>query len=364
MRDHIPILEAKELIINRSGMTVLDISQLKIAEGETVSIIGPNGAGKSTLLLALSNLFKNFSGKIMFKGMEIGKDISPFEYRRNISMVFQEPLLFNTTVFENVASGLKFRKIDKKSIDKIVKENLERFSISHLKDRPARKLSGGEAQRVSLARAFAINPDILFLDEPFSSLDMPTKEALIYDLERNIKELSITTVFATHDRDEALRLSDRVIVINKGTIIQDGTPFEVMNYPCNEFVASFVGIETVLSGIVVKKEAGVLTVSVSGAHIEAAGDMDIGSKVILCIRPQDIILYPASIEAQSSARNTFMATVTRIVPSGFYQKVYLDCGFPLVAYVTDASAKVLGIVEGIKLKASFKATSAHVIKTS
>jgi len=363
MISNMPILEAQDLCVDRSGLRFLNVPILKVFQGEVLSLIGPNGAGKSTLLLALCHLFRNFSGHILFKGMEVGNDITPFEYRRQISMVFQEPLLFNATVLDNVASGLRFRRLDKNRCKKIVLNTLDRFGIAHLSSRSARALSGGEAQRVSLARAFAVEPQIIFLDEPFSSLDAPTKDALIEDLERNLRDLKITTIFATHDRNEALRLSDRVIVINQGEIVQDGTPEEVMNYPCNEFVASFVGVETVLSGIVVKNEAGVLTVSVSGFHMEAVGDITIGCKVVLCIRPEDIILYPASQDTQSSARNTFTGIVTRVVPSNFYQKVYLNCGFPLVSYITNASARSLGITEGMELKASFKATSVHIIET-
>ncbi|HPP06483.1 MAG TPA: TOBE domain-containing protein, partial [Syntrophorhabdaceae bacterium] len=199
------------------------------------------------------------------------------------------------------------------------------------------------------------------LDEPFSSLDKPTRDALIEDLERNIKDLKTTAIFATHDRDETLRLSHRVIVMDKGEIVQDGTPEEVMHYPCNEFVASFAGVETILSGIVEKNEGGVVTVSVADAHIHAIGDIAPNRKAIVCIKPEDIILYPVSERPQSSARNTFTGTITRIVPSGFYQKVYLNCGFPLVAYVTNNSAMTLGLSEGMEIKASFKATSVHVI---
>lgn len=362
MKGDIPILMLKDIKVNRSGVNVLDISTLNIKEGEVVSLIGPNGAGKSTLLMALCFLFKDFSGSIFFKGLEVGKDIIPFEYRRYISMVFQEPLLFNLTVYENVTSGLKFRKKSQKETKETVMKALERFGISHLKDRPARRLSGGEAQRVSLARALAFSPEVLFLDEPFSSLDVPTKESIIKDLEVAIRDSKVTTIFATHDREEALRLSDRIIVINNGKIIQEGAPYEVMNYPCNEFVASFVGVETILSGTVVKNGEGILSIDVSGSIIEAVGDSAVGKGVTLCIKPEDIILYPIGQDTQSSARNTFIGRVARIVQSNFYKKVYIDCGFPLVSVITNASAASLNLSEGKKIKASFKATSVHVIK--
>ena len=146
-------------------------------------------------------------------------------------MVFQEPLLFDTTVFENVASGLKIRGMRGPEIQEIVRENLERFGIAHLPDRSARKISGGEAQRVALARAFATRPETLLLDEPFASLDPPTRECLLDDLESILRQTKTTTLMATHDRMEALRLSDRIAVMNQGRILQVGPPAEVMNHP-------------------------------------------------------------------------------------------------------------------------------------
>ncbi|MCG6536811.1 MAG: ABC transporter ATP-binding protein, partial [Syntrophales bacterium LBB04] len=199
-----------------------------------------------------------------------------FTYRRNLAMVFQEPLLFDTTVFENVASGLKIRGIAQDEIKRVVEEYLERFGISHLVNRSARKLSGGEAQRTSLARAFAVRPEIIFLDEPFSSLDPPTREALMEDLERILRETRTTTIMATHDQIEALRLSDHIAVMNLGKIVQIGSPAEVMNNPVDEFVASFVGMETVFTDRVTKTHDGTFTVSVSGRD---GGNCDTGEIV-------------------------------------------------------------------------------------
>ncbi|HYA14251.1 MAG TPA: ATP-binding cassette domain-containing protein, partial [Syntrophales bacterium] len=178
------ILEVKNLKVRRGGVSVLDIPGLKVSEGKVLCLIGPNGAGKSTLLLALSRLLKSINGEINFRGKKIDSNHTIAAYRKHIAMVFQEPLLFDTTVFENVASGLKIRGIRHDEIRRSVEKYLERFGISHLAYRSARKLSGGEAQRTSLARAFAVLPEIIFLDEPFSSLDPPTRESLMEDLER------------------------------------------------------------------------------------------------------------------------------------------------------------------------------------
>ena len=187
------ILEVKNLRVKRGGVSVLDISYLGVPEGKVLCLIGPNGAGKSSLLLALSCLLKSFQGEIIFRGQRVGSNHTVFDYRRNLAMVFQEPLLFDTTVFENVAAGLKIRSVKQDEVKRVVEEYLERFGIGHLANRSARKLSGGEAQRTSLARAFAIRPEIIFLDEPFSSLDPPTRESLMGDLELILRETRTTS---------------------------------------------------------------------------------------------------------------------------------------------------------------------------
>jgi tungstate transport system ATP-binding protein len=362
MNSEKPILEVKNLQVKRGGVLVLDIPTLAFPEGKVLTLIGPNGSGKSTLLLALSRLLKSVSGDIYFRGQRIDSNNTIGTYRRHIAMVFQEPLLFDTTVFDNVASGLKIRGMRQDEIKRIVDEYLERFAISHLVNRSARKLSGGEAQRTSLARAFAVKPEIIFLDEPFSSLDPPTRESLMEDLERILRVTQTTAVMATHDQMEALRLSDQIAVMNQGKIAQIGSPAEVMNNPVDEFVASFVGTETILTGKVTKKNAGTFIVSVSGRQIEAAGHANPGELVILCIRPENVIISTGLTREITSARNIFPSVVKRILPLGAFYKVDLDCGFPLVAYVTNHAREDLSLQEGMNLTASFKATAIHVIR--
>ena len=243
-----------------------------------------------------------------------------------------------------------------------MKESLERFGISHLGERSARTLSGGEAQRTSLARAFAIRPEILFLDEPFAALDPPTREALIEDLQVVLQDTHTTTIFATHDRAEALRLSDRIGVMNGGRILQIGAPEEVMNHPMNEFVANFVGVETILRGKVIREDGGSFVALVSSQEIEAVGDVRLGESVVLCIRPENVTLSTVSRSEMTSERNVFRGQITKITPLGFFQRIQLDCGFPLVAYVTRHSLDELSLVEGKDVKASFKATAIHVVR--
>jgi tungstate transport system ATP-binding protein len=278
-------------------------------------------------------------------------------------MVFQEPLLFDTTVYENVASGLKLRGVPKTMIRERVALWLERLGITHLAQRQAHTLSGGEAQRTSLARAFVLDPDVLLLDEPFSALDPLTREALIETFHRLQRQTRVTALLVTHDRLEALRLGDRVAVMDRGEILQVGTPEEVFGQPVNETVASFVGIETILRGRVTSQTGGFAEVQIaSGERLAAASSLPIGTEVTLCVRPEEVtLLAPSEIALPSSARNHFPAHVSRIVPWGAVFKVHLDCGFPLVAFVTKPSLDVLNLREGGAVIATFKATAVHVI---
>jgi tungstate transport system ATP-binding protein len=356
------LLEGIQVKVVKGGSLVLDIPSLQIKAGEILALLGPNGAGKTTLMQTLSFLVKPFTGEILFKGEKICSRQSIFKYRRKLAMVFQEPLLFNTTVFLNVASGLKIRGMSKSEIRRVVVQEAERFGIAHLIDRSARTLSGGEAQRTSLARAFAICPEILFLDEPFASLDPPTRESLLEDLERILRQTRTTTIFATHDLMEAVRLSDRMAVMNGGKILQIDSPSNVMNRPVNEFIASFVGVETILVGRVITNNRGTFLSSIEGRTIEAVGDAHPGETVVLCVRPENVTLSPSGPHGITSARNVFSGRITKIAPLGFYQKVYLDCGFPLVAYVTNHSREALSLEEGKEVTASFKATAIHVVR--
>ena len=356
------ILEARNIQVVRGGTSLLDIPSLSIREGEIFSLIGPNGAGKTTLMQTLSFLQKPFEGEISFRGRTVHSNHSVIEYRRRLAMVFQEPLLFDTTVFDNIASGLKIRRMKRQQIQRLVAEQLERFGIASLSRRSARTLSGGEAQRTSLARAFAIRPEILFLDEPFASLDPPSRESLIEDLEGVLRQTGTTALFATHDRQEALRLSDRIAVMKGGKILQIGSPGEVTQRPANEFIASFVGVETILTGRVVKREEGTFTVSVEDQEIEVVGEARYGETVVFCIRPENVILSTYPSKEKTSARNVFPGKIEKIVSLVFYRKIHLDCGFPLVAYITNHSLESLSLREGKEVVASFKATAIHVIR--
>ncbi len=355
------ILSIENLIVNRGGVTVLDVHEISVAEGRVLALIGPNGAGKSTLLLTMAGLLKFSKGRLFYKGIPITTGADRSDMRKNVSVVFQEPLLLNTSVYKNVALGLRFRHLTGGEIEKRVVESLEYFGISDLVKRSAKTLSGGEAKRVSLARAFALKPNLILLDEAFNSLDPPTREALIDDLRNILEETKITAVLALHDREETLRLAQDVTVMAKGKIIQSGTTAQIFNQPASEFVADFVGTETILEGTVKRSGSGLMEIVVAEKIIEAAGNLPPGQKVHCCLRPENIIVSRDRSE-RISTRNIFPAKVKKLIPQAYYFKLILDCGFPLVAYITMPSCEDLGVCEGSTVTASFKATSVHVIR--
>jgi tungstate transport system ATP-binding protein len=234
------LIEVRDLLVVRGGLPALQLADLKVEKGEILAVVGPNGAGKSTLLLALGRLLPPQRGRILFDGQPAAAE-SDTDYRRRIALVMQDPLLFDTSVFDNVAAGLRFRGIDKYEIRRRVPLWLERLGIPHLEKRRAPELSGGEAQRVSLARALALEPQLLLLDEPFSALDPPTRLRLVDDLSRLLREGQVTTVFVTHNLDEAAHLADRVAIFLGGQLRQHGQPEQISKAPADPEVAAFLG---------------------------------------------------------------------------------------------------------------------------
>lgn len=248
MTNHNALLEVQGLEVMRGGVRVLNVPNFSLYNNEVVALIGPNGAGKSTLLLSLARLIPFRCGTMHYKGDPVSSGSSILAHRRRLSMVFQEPLLLDTTVFYNVSIGLKIRGIIGSELKKLVMESLDRFRVAHLAERSARKLSVGEAQRTSLARAFATRPEIVLLDEPFVSLDPPTRKAIMEDLARILEETFTTAVLATHDHYEAIRLSHRTAVMDKGELVRVGSTQEVIDRPDDEFTASFVEMRNLLVG--------------------------------------------------------------------------------------------------------------------
>lgn len=233
------LISIKNLLIQRNGRDVLTINSLQIKRGETLAIVGPNGAGKSTLLLALAQLIKPASGQIIFNGSPISQ-MDDLEYRRKISFVFQDPLLMDLSVEDNIALGLKFRGADKDEIHTRVNRWSKAMGVESLLGRRAGQLSGGEAQRVSLARAFVLDPELLLMDEPFSAVDPPTRAQLLKDLSNLLSQNHRSTIIVTHNLKEAAQVGDRVAVIINGELKQVGIPKEIKAKPADKSVKDFL----------------------------------------------------------------------------------------------------------------------------
>jgi tungstate transport system ATP-binding protein len=356
------IVELRGLKVQRGGVQVLDVPAFRVAEGELVALLGPNGSGKTTLLLSMMGLLPRAAGQLLWRGAEVATEREAFAVRRRMAMILQEPLLFDDTVEGNVASGLRLRGLPRAEVRERVAACLARLDLAALAGRSARALSGGEARRVSLARALVLDPEVVLLDEPFANLDARTREAITDGLERTLRDTRTAAVLVTHDPTEALRLSDRIAVMNQGAIVQSGPPARVVNEPASELVASCVGMETILEGVVVRSADGELVASVARRELHALGDASPGDAVYFCIRPENVLVESADPSGSSSARNVFPARVTTISPVGPYLKVKLDCGFPLVASMTGESFATLRLARGREVFASVKATAIHVIR--
>lgn len=354
-------LSLKDVRVTRGGRAVLEVESLHVSGGEVLAVVGPNGAGKSTLLQVMALLERPAEGQVLFDGQPARP--GSLGLRRRMAMVFQEPLLLEGTVGYNVRCGLALRGVPRPEQERRAALWLERFGVGHLVNRPASSLSGGEAQRVSLARALALEPEALLLDEPFAALDAPTREALMDDLDAVLADTGTATVFVTHDRTEALRLGDRVAVLIGGRVRQCGRPSEVFAAPADAEVAAFVGVETIAAGQVREAGEGLARVDVCGRTVEApAAAARVGTTVLVCLRPEDVVLEARGEGAgHSSARNRLPAVVRRVLPAGPLVRVELDAGFPMVALVTKQSAEELALAPGSPVVASFKATAVHLI---
>lgn len=355
-----PVLELRNIQVNRGGRTILEVDELQLNQGEVLAVIGPNGAGKSTLLSVMAGLVEPDIGEMRFQGKELNfrRNLS---YRRRIGLVLQKPLLLSGSVMMNVTLGGRFRRISRSERNQSAYLWLARLGIAHLQDRPIGNLSGGEAQRVSLARAFAVNPQIVLLDEPFSALDMPTRTRLIEDFQTLLAETGMTTLFVTHDMNEALYLGHRVGVLLDGRIRQVDPPEQVFAAPADAAVASFVGIDTTITGRVMGEKDGHLVVGVGEYLLEAVGDVAVGRNVYFCLRPDDITLWSDDQLPASSARNRLSGIVSRIIPRGPQDLVVVDCGFQIRVLITRTSANEMALEPGKMVILTFKASSVHLI---
>ena len=271
-------------------VAVKDVS-LTIARGEFVTLLGPSGCGKTTILRSIAGLVQPTGGEINVAGRRI--DNIPI-HKRNIGLVFQNYALFpHKSVFDNIAFGLKYRKVEKSVIAQKVTRALEMVRLPGVEKKLPSEMSGGQQQRIALARAIVIEPDVLLLDEPLSALDANLREEMRTELKIIQREVGITTIFVTHDQEEALAMSDRIVVMNKGLIEQVGSPEEVYRRPESQFVASFLGQSNLLPGRITAISGGEATVRLSnGSGLKAAAPASArtDADVTAIVRAQKVVI--------------------------------------------------------------------------
>ena len=277
----------KNAVKRYGDFTALHGVSLNIEKGEFFTLLGPSGCGKTTLLRMIAG-FNSIEGGDFYFGENRINDVPA--HKRDIGMVFQNYAIFpHLTVEENVAYGLKARKVDKKEIDRRVKEALDLVQIAPLATRKPSELSGGQQQRVALARAFVIEPSVLLMDEPLSNLDAKLRVQMRSIIKKLQRRLGITTIYVTHDQEEALAISDRIAVMNQGRVMQVGTPSEIYAKPENPFVAGFIGVSNFLNCDVTKCEGGMAKVSIKGElDIEVPVRKSYTGKAQLSARPEQL----------------------------------------------------------------------------
>ena len=279
------IVSLENIAVSFDGEKILNDISLDIKDKEFVTLLGPSGCGKTTTLRIIGGFLTPDSGSVKFEGKEI-KNLPP--YKRNVNTVFQRYALFpHLNVFENIAFGLKVKKFPQKEIEKRVREMLELVNLQGFEKRSIDRLSGGQQQRVAIARALVNEPKVLLLDEPLGALDLKLRKEMQIELKRIQQRLEITFIYVTHDQEEALTMSDTVVVMNGGNILQVGSPVDIYNEPKNAFVADFIGESNILNGRMVKD----LLVEISGHEYECV-DKGFGEDkpVDVVIRPEDIKL--------------------------------------------------------------------------
>lgn len=304
------IIEVKDIHKNYKDKVVLDNINLSVKKGEFVTILGPSGCGKTTLLRLIAGFLSASSGEIRIAGKEV-TGVPP--YKRSVNTVFQKYALFpHLNVYDNIAFGLKLKKLSRPEIDKKVARVLKMVSMTDYESRSVDSLSGGQQQRVAIARAIVNQPEVLLLDEPLAALDLKMRKDMQMELKELHKNLNITFLYVTHDQEEALTLSNTVVVMSEGIIQQIGTPMDVYNEPANSFVADFIGASNILNAVMVKDNL----VHFAGHDFECV-DKGFGENtpVDIVVRPEDIIL------AEEPEKSMFSGKVESIVFKGVHNEM-------------------------------------------
>jgi len=350
------LAELKNLTKYFGNRTVLDDITLQIKEGEILALLGPNGSGKTTLLKILAFLEKPESGEVKFQG-ETVTDKNAERMRLQSAMVFQRILLFNTSVYNNIAYGLKMRKLPQNTIKEEVKKALRLVKLEGFEKRSAKKLSGGEQQRIALARALVLKTKLLLLDEPTANLDPKNAQIMEEAIATIDRELRTTIVMATHNMFQAKTLPHRIALINDGKITEIGAPAEIFG-KLSKNLASFAAVDNTFAGTAKATAAGTTMVDIgNGVQIEATGQRQGVTSIF--VNPQDIIVSKSAVA--SSARNVFKGKIVEVSDFGPVVKLRVDVGKEFVVQITKRSFVEMQLNVGSTVFLTFKASSVHLI---
>ncbi len=316
------VVDIRNVSVSYGDQPVLNSVSLTMESGKFVAVLGPSGCGKTTLLRVVAG-FAEYSGSVEIDG-KIYDAIPP--HKRNIGIVFQDYALFpHRSVEENIAFGLRLRRMSRAAITDKVTQLLDLLQLQVLRDRYPSQLSGGQKQRVAIARALAVDPKVLLLDEPLSALDKKLREEMQVELRQLQQRVGITTMFVTHDQEEALALADKVVVMNKGNIGQIGTPSEVYSRPRSRFVANFIGKSNVFAAKLDTGDgsASLCTLS-SGEKVRIAHVADIasGKSILFFVRPERVVLGgPGGSPADGA---NLPGIVRHVVYKGAHQSIHIE----------------------------------------
>ena len=322
------IVSLKDIFVRFDGEVILNHINLDIHEKEFVTILGPSGCGKTTTLRIIGGFVEPESGDVIFDGNRIN-GLPP--HKRNVNTVFQKYSLFpHLNVYDNVAFGLKLKKLPKNEIKQKVTKMLAVVDLKGYEKRPVQKLSGGQQQRVAIARALVCDPDIILLDEPLGALDLKLRKDMQLELKEIQKNTQKTFIYVTHDQEEALTMSDRVVVMNNGVIEQIGTPEDIYNEPVNAFVADFIGEANILNGIMIDD----CRIRILGKELECV-DKGFGKNtpVDVVIRPEDIIITPPD-------KGQLTGVVEKVTFKGVHYEMSIRCGRCEILVHSTRSAEV------------------------
>jgi tungstate transport system ATP-binding protein len=354
------VIEAGNLEKWYGGKEILREISFSIRYGEVFGLIGPSGSGKSTLLRLLDLIEMPTRGALSILGEDALSRESRFHLRRRMAMLSQKPVIFNRTVFENIAIGMKYRNAGRATIEERVRDALRDIGLADYSRRSARTLSGGEAQRVALARAMVTDPEILFLDEPTANLDPHSVEKIEETILHLNRDSGTTIIVSTHDMLQGQRLSGRMGVLMDGTLPQIGTTREIFHRPATKNIARFVQVDNILDGAVTANQSGEASVDVSGMIFRAVTPLEPGKRVSIFFRAEDVTIGLGA-GTRTSARNVYPGRIERMMPQGPFMHVIIDCGVAITALVTLRSAEDLSLAPGKDVWISVKATAIYVL---